>query len=204
MNFGHSSKKNKNCEDPAQEGFGDFWIYTAIKSDSGLLIAYCGGKRTNATCARFLDIVFERVLLPDPKTKIIVSTDGNFQYVDILADLYCESCIDYGQVIKRKENNRLVEIIRVKTLGDPKICSISTSIVEGYNNKIRQRISRFARKTASFSKSVFSCINALNLFQFVNNFIDLKKNNLKTPAMIEKISDHVWTWGEFLSHHIQL
>jgi len=22
--------------------------------------------------------------------------------------------------------------------------------------------------------------------------------------MIEKISDHIWTWGEFLSHHIQL
>ena len=204
MSFGHSSKKNKNCEDPGQESIGDFWIYTAIKSDSGLLIAHCGGKRSNATCARFLDSVFERVQLPDPKTKIIVSTDGNSQYVDTLADLYCESCIDYGQVIKRKENNRLVEIIRVKILGDPMICSISTSIVEGYNNKIRQRISRFARKTASFSKSVFSCINALNLFQFVNNFIDLKKNKRNTPAMIEKISDHVWTWGEFLSHHIQL
>lgn len=197
-------KKNKNCEDPEQEGVGDFWIYTAIKSDSGLLIAYCGGKRSNATCARFLDSVFKRVQLPDPKTKIIVSTDGNFQYVDTLADLYCETCIDYGQVIKRKENNRLVEIIRVKTMGDPKISSISTSIVEGYNNKIRQRVSRFVRKTASFSKSVSSCINALDLFQFVNNFIDLKKNKRKTPAMIEKISDHIWTWGEFLSHHIQL
>jgi len=204
MNFGHSSKKNKNCEDPGQEGIGDFWIYTAIKSDSGLLIAQCGGKRSNATCAHFLDCVFERVQLPSPKTKIIVSTDGNSQYVDTLAGLYCESCINYGQVLKRKENNRLVEIIRVKILGDPTICSISTSIVEGYNNKIRQRISRFARKTASFSKSVSSCINALDLFQFVNNFIDLKKNNRKTPAMIEKISDHVWTWGEFLSHHIQL
>jgi hypothetical protein len=31
MNFGHSSKKNKHCEDPGQEGIGDFWIYTAIK-----------------------------------------------------------------------------------------------------------------------------------------------------------------------------
>jgi len=169
MNFGHSSKKNKNCEDPGQEGIGDFWIYTAIKSDSGLLIAQCGGKRSNATCAHFLDCVFERVQLPSPKTKIIVSTDGNSQYVDTLAGLYCESCINYGQVLKRKENNRLVEIIRVKILGDPTICSISTSIVEGYNNKIRQRISRFARKTASFSKSVSSCINALDLFQFVNN-----------------------------------
>ena len=84
------------------------------------------------------------------KTKIIVSTDGNSQYVDTLVDLYCESCIDYGQVIKRKENNRLVEIIQAKIMGNPAICSISTSIVEGYNNKIRQRISRFARKLHHF------------------------------------------------------
>lgn len=204
MKSGHSSKKNKNCEDPNQEGIGDFWVYTAIKRDSGLLIAHCGGKRSTDTCTRFLDYVFERVQLPNPKTKIIVSTDGNSQYIDTLADLYCESCIDYGQVIKKKENNRLVEIIRTAIWGDPAFGSISTSIVEGYNNKIRQRISRFARKTASFSKSVWSCIDALNLFQFVNNFIDLKKNNRMTPAMIENISDHVWSWGEFLSHHIQL
>jgi IS1 family transposase len=201
MNFGRSSKKNKHCEDPEQEGVGDFWIYTAIKSDSGLLIVHCGGKRSNVTCARFLDGLFDRIRLPGPTSKIIVSTDGNPQYIDTLANLYCEPCIDYGQVIKRKENNRLVEIIRAKIMGNPAICSISTSIVEGYNNKIRQRISRFARRTASFSKSVFSCINALNMFQFMNNFIDLKKNRM-TPAMIEKISDHAWTWGEFLSQHI--
>ena len=125
----------------------------------------------------FLSVFLTESSCQIQKTKIIVATDGNFQYVDTLADLYCESCIDYGQVIKRKENNRLVEIIRVKIWGDPEICSISTSIVEGYNNKIRQRISRFVRKTASFSKSVSSCINALDLFQFVNNFIDLKKTN---------------------------
>ena len=126
-----------------------------IKSDSGLLIAYCEGTRSNATSSRFLDIVFERVQLPDLKTKIIVSTDGHLQYVDTLDDLYCESCIDYGHVINRTENNHLVERIRVNTLGDLTIRSILTSIVEGHNNKIRQRIRRFVRKTTSFSKSVF-------------------------------------------------
>jgi len=114
------------------------------------------------------------------KTKIIVSTDGHLQYVDTLDDLYCESCIDYGHVINRTENNHLVEIIQVKTLGDPKIRSISTSIVEGYNNKIRQRIRRFVRKATSFSKSVSSCIDVSDLFQFVNNLIDLKKKTKET------------------------
>ena len=155
------------------------------------MIAYCGGTRSNATSSRFLDIVFKRIQLLDPKTKIIVSTDGQFQYVDTLRDLYCESFIDYVHVINRTGDNHLVEIIQVKTLGDPKICSISTSIVEGYNNKIRQRIRRFVRKATSFSKSVSSCIDVSDLFQFVNNLIDLKKKRRK-PAMIEKILDHVW------------
>jgi len=154
MKSGHSFKKNKHCDDPGQEGVGDYWIYTAIKSDSGLFIAHSGGKRTDATCDRFLDRVYERLRLPSSKVKILIVTDGNPQYASALADLYCEPCIDYGQVIKKKENNRLVEVIRAKIMGNPTLELISTSVVEGYNNKIRQRISRFGRKTSSFSKSV--------------------------------------------------
>lgn len=89
---------------------------------------------------------FLRLRLPEPSARIIIATDGNPQYRDALAKLYCEPCIDYGQVIKKREKNRLVAVIREKIFGDPSPRSISTSIVEGYNNKIRQRISRFGRK----------------------------------------------------------
>ena len=119
-----------------------------------------------------------------------------------MAERYCDPCIDFGQVVKKKECNRLVEVIRVKIIGNPAPELISTSVVEGYNNKIRQRISRFGRKTASFSKKVVSCICAMNMFQFMTNFIDRKGN--MTPAMIEGLTDHVWSWSEFLSYHIQL
>ena len=87
-------------------------------------------------------------------------------------------------------------------MGDPEIEAISTSIVEGYNNKIRQRLSRFGRKTAAFSKKIMPCIAVLNVFQFVSNFIEDKGG--ETPAMKEGITDHVWTWREFLTYHIQL
>lgn len=82
---------------------------------------------------------------------------------------------------------------------------ISTSVVEGYNNKIRQRITCFVRKTPAFSKSIESHIERLNIFKFANNFIEkkmerihLKMEKTRTPAMIEGIEDHVWTWKEFL------
>jgi len=202
MNSGHSFKKNKHCEGPEDQNAGDWWIYTAITSDSGLMIAHYGGKRTDATCSQFLDLMFERLHLPLPSARITITTDGNPQYGDALANLYSESCIDYGRLVKRREKNRIVAVFKERVFGNPIMSSISTSVVEGYNNKIRQRISRFGRKTASFSKKIMACIGALNMFQFMNNFMDSKRST--TPAMRESITDHVWTWAEFLTYHIQL
>ncbi len=105
-------------------------------------------------------------------------------------------------MIKQHKKNRVVGIIREKVLGNPPLASISTSVVEGYNNKIRQRISRFARKTASFSKTIIGHIRAMDLFQFASNFIDVKGG--MTPAMREGITDRVWKWQEFLTYHFQL
>ncbi|NLL11169.1 MAG: IS1 family transposase, partial [Methanomicrobiales archaeon] len=36
-----------------------------------------------------------------------------------------------------------------------------------------------------------------------HNFIEVK-NDRQSPAMIESITDHLWNWQEFLSHHVQL
>jgi len=203
MKYGRLSKKNKNLlpHDPSE--YGDFWTYTGFKRESGLMISFSSGKRVEETCEIMLNSFFERMELPLPDNKISIYTDGNYQYSSIIPDLYCESCIEYGQVIKLKEQNRLISVIRAKIFGNPKIKSISTSVVEGYNNKIRQRLSRFTRKTASFSKSVFGYKTSLNIFQFVHNFIDLKYDH-QTPAMLESITEHRWNWYEFLSHHIQL
>lgn len=202
MRYGHLSKKNKNLlpHDPCE--YGDFWTYTGFKRDSGLMISFSSGKRVEETCGLMLNCFFERMELPLPVIKTSIYTDGNCQYSSIIQDLYCESCIEYGQVIKLKEQNRLVSVIRTKIFGKPEIESISTSVVEGYNNKIRQRLSRFARKTASFSKRVSGYVTSLNIFQFIHNFIDLKCDH-QTPAMLESVTEHRWNWHEFLSHHVQ-
>ena len=196
------SKKNKHCDGLKDQNCGDWWTYLALKSDTGFIILYVGGKRTEATCTQFLDQVFERLPLPEPSALIVVATDGNAQYRDALAKLYCEPCIDYGQVIKQRKEKRLVGLSREITWGNPLPKAISTLIIEGFNNKIRQRISRFGRKTASFTKKITAYIGALNMVQFMSNVIDAKKST--TPAMREGVTDHVWTWGEFLNYSIQL
>lgn len=202
MKSGLSFKKNKSCRESDDPDCGDYWAYTAIARDSGLMIAHYGGKRTDTTCKDFLNLVFEKLGLPFPSMKIAITTDGNSQYIDAFAELYCETCIEYGQLLKHREKNRIVAINPRKIFGDPEISKISTSVVEGYNNKIRPRISRFGRKKASFSKKIVSYVGALNIFQFMNNFIDAKQG--RTPAMKEGMTDHVWIWREYLTCHIQL
>jgi hypothetical protein len=166
------------------------------------MIAHHAGKWTGATCAQFLFRLFSRLRVPQPPARISITTDGNPQYLAVLTRQCQEPGIDYGRVIKHREGNRLVAVIRERVFGNPTIASISTSRVEGYNNKIRQRVSRFARKTASFSKTIVAHTRLMDLFQFVSNFIEAKEGT--TPAMREGSTDHIWTWREFLTYHFQL
>jgi hypothetical protein len=103
--------------------------------------------------------------LPTPNEKISICSDGNVQYTICLPELYCEPYINYGQMVRVKEKNSLVCVVREKILGNPHVSSISTSVVEGYNNKIRQRLSKFGRKIASFSKKLkdLSCIKHFSI-----------------------------------------
>ena len=156
-------------------------------------------RSTNATCNQFLFLVASRLRIPQPPIQISITTDGNPQYLTALLKQFPASCIDYGRRVKHHAKNRLAAVIREKVLGDPEITSISTSVVEGYNNKIRQRISRFVRKTASFSKTIGGHIRAMDIFQFASNFIEPK--NGMTPAMREGITDRIWTWKELLTYH---
>ena len=202
MNFGHSFEKNKHCERPYDKFYGDRWTYTAIRSTTKLLIAHHSGKRTDETCNQFVSLFASRLRTPEPPARITIATDGNPQYLTALLKHLPKSDIDYGRMIKQHKENRVVAVLREKVLGNSTLASISTSVVEEYNNKIRQRISRFARKTASFSKTIIGHIRAMDLFQFASNFIDAKRG--MTPAMREGITDRVWNWQEFLTYHFQL
>ena len=100
------------------------------------------------------------------------------------------------------------EIWGWSVLGRENTHTISTSVGEGYTSKIRQRISCFGRKTTAFSKSIHNHIAKMNIFQLANNLIEekierkgVKKRKRRTPAMIEGIENHGWTWREFLECH---
>ncbi|MCZ7368920.1 MAG: hypothetical protein O8C66_00245 [Candidatus Methanoperedens sp.] len=51
-----------------------------------------------------IEKLFSRVELPFPNNKIQIFSDGNDDYVFTLLEYYADTCIDYGQIVKIREN----------------------------------------------------------------------------------------------------
>ena len=140
--------------------------------------------------------MYERVQLPFPDSKIEIFTDGNSDYEHVLSELYAETCMNYGQLIKIRENGRVVDKEKRLIFGNPDPNDIETTDIENFNGICRERGGRVVRKTKCFSKRRSRIECSVQLFQFYWNFI----NNFKrktTPAMMEGTTDHPWNWHEF-------
>ena len=191
-------KKQKKVESgsPNSDVEGDAWIFNFIKRGSYLMVAYEIGKQGLETCKKLFEKIFNRIQLPFPDNKIQIFSDGNDDYKTIIPKYYAETCVDYGQVIKIRENGKVVDKIKIIVYGNPKINEIDTTDIENMNSIFRERMGRLVRKTKCHSKKKHKLVNTIELFQFYWNFKDrLPKRG--TPAMIENLTDHQWSWEEF-------
>ncbi len=89
---------------------------------------------------------------PFPNGKIQFFSDGNDDYEYILPKYYAGTCIDYGQVIKIRENGKVVDKRKWIVFGSPEMKDIETTNVENFNSILRERIGRLVRKTKCYSK----------------------------------------------------
>ncbi|MBC2702257.1 MAG: hypothetical protein HF976_12805 [ANME-2 cluster archaeon] len=77
----------------------------------------------------------------------------------------------------------MVDKIKIIVYGSPSIDEIKTTDIENVNSIFREIIGRLVRKTKSHSKKKLKLVNAVELFQFYWNFMDmLPKRSI--PAMI--------------------
>ncbi len=147
-----------------------------------------------------IETLFDRTELPFPNNRVEVFSDGNDDYTYILPEYYADTCINYGQLVKIRENGRVVDKEKRIIYGELNIDDIETTDIENFNGILRERIGRLVRKTKCFSKRKQGLERSIHLFQFYWNFI----NNFRrgtTPAMIEGLTDHIWGWNDFLMHH---
>jgi IS1 family transposase len=132
--------------------------------------------------------------------------------------------LKYIKILKKKVKNYVVETIQRVIFGDPREIFetfgadldgyIGTSYVERINLTIRTSLARFIRKGMNFSKTIKMHQKTFDVFQAWYNFIkphdslklQIDSGNRKwfqrTPAMAEKITDHIWSLKELLTFRI--
>ena len=162
------------------------------------MVAYEVGKQGLETCKKLFEKVFERVQLPFPNNKIQIFSDGNDDYTSTIPDYYAETCVDYGQLLKIKEDGKIVDKIKIIVYGNPCYNEIETTDIENMNSIFRERLGRLVRKTKCYSKKKPRLVDAVELYQFYWNFMD-KLTKSETPAMIEGLEHHQWSWEEFFN-----
>ena len=192
--------KDKNVPDAlrGQPGIGSVWTWTALCSDTKMVVSYWIGDR-DAECANR----FMRDLAGRLSARCQLTTDGHRVYMAAVYNAFGTG-IDYAMLVKlygepkggvdsRYSPCDCYGAEKHAVIGDPKPAHVSTSHVERYNLTMRMGMRRFTRLTNAFSKKLFNLKCAVALHTMHYNFCRVHKSLRVTPAMEAGLADHVWT-----------
>jgi hypothetical protein len=168
-----------------------------VKRNSLFFVAFGIGHWDKSTLREMFNKVEDYVQQPTYYHKISVYSDGNNDYTSVLPEFYSQDCISYGQKIKSIGGKKVIPAIKRKVYGNPNLEDIDTNSNECFNSILRNRVSKLVRRSQCHAKVKRSLKNTLFLFQFYWNFMHQIQKKL-TPAILEKQTSKVWTWGMFL------
>ena len=180
---------------------GDVWTWTALDSDSKLMLTWRVGGRTTTDAHEFMRDVASRV-----SSRIQLSTDGLTLYPPAMVNAFGEDGVDLGAVIKIYSRNaggrysppECIGCEKQTVVGEPDYDHISTSHVERSNLTLRMSMRRFTRLTNAFSRKVENHAAMVALFFCYYNFARVHQSLRVTPAMEAGIADHVWSIDEIV------
>jgi IS1 family transposase len=203
--FTYAKQKNVAGAKAAPDGAGDTWTWTAIDSDSKLLISWLVGKRDARHAQMMMDDVKNRVA-----NRIQLTTDGHKPYLNAVENTFGVD-IDYAMLVKiygaahddtpeRKYSPSECIGTKVFTVtGDPDADHISTSHVERHNLTMRMHMRRFTRLTNGFSKKFANHVWMVALYTVFYNYLKVHKSIRVTPAMEAKLTDRVWSFEDLVA-----
>jgi hypothetical protein len=87
---------------------GDCWVYTAVKRRSYLFAAFSVGKWTQLTCMEMMRKLSDVTSQSSWQDTLELFTDGNDDYTYVLPMCFPLGLVDYGQLVKIKQNGHLV------------------------------------------------------------------------------------------------
>lgn len=201
--FCYANAKNVATAKAAPEGAGDVWSWTALDSDSKMILAYEVGDRSSATAMEFMDDLRGRLA-----NKVQLTTDGHKAYLEAVEGAFGGD-VDYAMLVKlygestgqkgheRKYSPAVCTGARKEIIsGNPEKAHVSTSHVERQNLTMRMGMRRFTRLTNGFSKKLENHLHMLSLYFVHYNFCRVHKSLRMSPAMAAGVSDtlHDMEW----------
>jgi IS1 family transposase len=201
--FCYAKDKNVPGAKAAPDGAGNIWTWTAIDSDTKLMVTWWAGDRTQDT-----GFVFLRDLQSRLANRIQLTTDGHGAYVQAAARSFGDD-VDFAQLVKIYRDTphapgrySPAECIGCKTKvisGNPDRKHISTSYAERQNLTMRMSMRRFTRLTNAFSKKFENHCHSLALYFAHYNWMRKHKAHGKTPAMAAGLADKAMTMTDLVN-----
>jgi IS1 family transposase len=201
--------KQKNVPQDKRDEAGDVWTWTALDSDSKLVLTYRVGPRDLQEAQLFMADVKKRL-----RHRVQLTSDAFSPYLTAVRDAF-DGDVDYAQLVKlygsrdttRKSGDaKYSPAVCIGSHADvitgaPDDEHISTSHVERLNLTTRMSVRRFTRLTNAFSKKVSNHAAAVALhFSYYNLCRPHQSLGRKvTPAMAAGVTDHVWTLDELIA-----
>jgi IS1 family transposase len=196
---GHARKRNL---DTAR--CGDQYLFTALDTETKLLVSFAVGKRTWETTDVFIRDLKKRLVLPvalgDDRPQL--STDGFQPYLPAIRRHF-QGAARHGVLIKQYSDNTGryappslagTERINISGIGD--VSTICTSHVERNNLTIRTFMKRFTRLALGFSKKVENLAAATAIHVATYNFCRIHGSLKCTPAMAAGVIDSLWSMDD--------
>ena len=191
--FCYAKGKNVAKAKAAPLGAWDVWTWTAIDSDSKMILSYEVGDRSGLTALEFMDDLRSRLA-----HRVQLTTDGHKAYLEAVEGAFGAD-IDYAQLAKiygespnaEKRYSPAICIAFRKhyVSGRPDPNAVSTSHVERHNLTMRMGMRRFTRLTNAFSKKIENHLHMLSLYFVHYNFCRIHKSLRLSPAMAAGVSD---------------
>ena len=138
---------------------------------------------------------------PNRRHKLKIVSDGNKQNIEAIKNNFDENYVEYSQVIKVRENQKVIAIDTRNIFGEMKEEKVTMRKIDSYCGTLRERIPIYVRETKAFSKKKQNVENRLDIYQLYRNFI--WKNKGKTPAMIEGIINRPLNWEKIIIKRYQ-
>src|SRR2546426_6084556 len=201
--FVYAKAKNVPAAKKDTFGYGDVWTWTAIDSDSKLIVSWLVGNRDAVCATEFMRDVASRL-----KNRVQLTTDGHKPYLMAVEDAFGTD-VDYamlqkiyGKPLDDDKRYSPAQCIGIKidmVQGDPDPGLISTSYVERQNLIMRMHMRRFTRLTNGFSKKVANHAHSVSLHFAYYNFCKIHQTLRTTPAMAAGVTDRLWDIEDLLA-----